>query len=32
MVTLKEKIKWELYLRKSYYLTVYGLNKGLIKP
>ncbi len=31
MVTLKEKVKWNLYCRKSYYLTCYGLNKGLIK-
>lgn len=31
MITLKEKVKWNLYCRKSYYLTCYGLDKGLIK-
>ena len=31
MITLKEKIKWNLYCIKRYYLTCYGLNKGLIK-
>lgn len=31
MVTIRERIKWELYCRKSYYLTLYGLSKGLIK-
>lgn len=31
MITLKEKIKWNLHCIKRYYLTCYGLNKGLIK-
>lgn len=32
MITLKERTKWNLYCMKSYYLTCYGLAKGLIKP
>lgn len=31
MITFKEKIKWELYCKKSYYLTMYGIREGLIK-
>lgn len=32
MVTFRERLKWELYCRKRYYLIIYGLNRGLVKP
>ena len=31
MVTLKEKVKWNLHCWKRYYLICYGINNGLVK-